>query len=100
METLDGAELHLSNLYISAGSLEDPGEGSYLRQMRIRKSSIWMDTVTLEGSDDGLVEGVDVLGASSAPSLIYAHGAQCITVHIFQHDASRYSQIFNLSLSI
>jgi hypothetical protein len=79
LATPDGADLKLANLYITAELADLPTQRqsrttTYQRHIRVRKSRLWMEDVTLEGADDVLVEGVDVLGTASAPSLIFAQG--------------------------
>lgn len=79
METPDDTDLKLANLYITADSSNAPTQqqartSSYLRLLRVRKSRVWMENVTLEGVDDVLVEGVDFLGSSSTPGRIFAKG--------------------------
>ena len=79
METPDDTDLKLAHLYITADLIDAPTQRterttSYLRLLRVRKSQVWIENVTLEGVDDTLVEGIDALGSSSTPARIFARG--------------------------
>jgi hypothetical protein len=76
LETFEGAELRIANLYITPQQQSQPSERakSIHRYILVNKSRIWMHNITLEGADDMLVEGVDVFGSTSMPSRIFAQG--------------------------